>query len=59
MKGISREVIPYTIESTKNEEGEGLFYLNANMIDPITATHITDVLQGALSVLKKRAAAAA
>jgi hypothetical protein len=35
------------------------FYLNANMIDPRTATRITDVLQGALNVLKKRAAASA
>ena len=49
MKGISREVIPYTIESIRNAGGEGLqvfsehltgldFYLNANMIDPSTAT---------------------
>jgi adenylate cyclase len=70
MKGISREVIPYTVESIKNVEGEGLqvfsehltgldFYLNANMIDPGTATHITDVLQNALNVMKKRAAASA
>jgi hypothetical protein len=35
------------------------FYLNANMIDPGTATHITEVLQNALNVLKKRAAASA
>ena len=64
MKGISREVIPYAIESIKNAGDEGLqvfsehltgldFYLNANMIDPRTATRITDVLQGALNVLKK------
>jgi adenylate cyclase len=70
MKGISREVIPYTIESIKNVGGEGLqvfsehltgldFYLNANMIDPSTATHITEVLQNALNVLKERAAASA
>ena len=70
MKGISREVIPYTIESIKNAEGEnpqvfsehltGLdFYLNANMIDPSTATRITEVLQHALNVLKNRAAASA
>jgi hypothetical protein len=32
-------------------------YLNANMIDPSTATLINDVLQNALNVLKKRAAA--
>jgi hypothetical protein len=65
MKGISREVIPYTIESIIDEGGESLrvfsehltgldFYLNANMIDPSTATHISEVLQNAVTVLEKR-----
>jgi class 3 adenylate cyclase len=68
IKGISREVIPYIIEGLNDAEGEGVqvfsehltgldFYLNANMIDPSTATHITEVLQSALTALKKKAAA--
>jgi class 3 adenylate cyclase len=68
MKGISREVIPYTVESILKMEDESLqvfsehltgldFYLNANMIEPSTAIHISDVLQSALKVLKNRAAA--
>jgi adenylate cyclase len=68
MKGINREVIPYTIESTKEAGGEGLevfsehltgldFYLNASIIDQSTATHIAEVLQSALNALKKRATA--
>jgi class 3 adenylate cyclase len=68
MKGISRDVIPYTVESVVSAGGESLqvfsehltgldFYLNANMIDPSTATHISEVLQNALDVLQKRPAA--
>jgi class 3 adenylate cyclase len=68
MKGISREVIPYTVESILKMEGESLqvfsehltgldFYLNANMVEPSTAMQISDVLQSALKVLKNRAAA--
>ena len=68
MKGISREVIPYTVESILKMEGESLqvfsehltgldFYLNANMMEPSTAKQISDVLQSALKVLKNRAAA--
>jgi adenylate cyclase len=65
MKGISREVIPYIVESAIDAGGEGLpifsehlagldFYLNANVIDPSAEHHITEVLQNALDVLEKR-----
>ena len=64
MKGISREVVPYAITGMIDADGEtvqvfsehltGLdFYLNANMIDASSATHIRKVLQDALKAIEK------
>jgi class 3 adenylate cyclase len=64
MKGISREVVPYAITGMIDADGEtvqvfsehltGLdFYLNANMIDADSATHIRKVLQDALKAIEK------
>ena len=65
MKGISREVVPYAITGMIDADGEtvqvfsehltGLdFYLNANMIDASSASHIRKVLQDALKAMRKR-----
>jgi class 3 adenylate cyclase len=64
MKGISREVVPYAITGMIDADGEtvqvfsehltGLdFYLNANMIDASSASHIRKVLQDALKAIEK------
>ena len=64
MKGISREVVPYAVNGMLDADGEtvqvfsehitGLdFYLNANMIDATSATHIRKVLQDALKAIEK------
>ena len=64
MKGISREVVPYAITGMIDADGEtvqvfsehltGLdFYLNANMIDADSATHIRKVLQDGLKAIEK------
>jgi adenylate cyclase len=66
MKGISREVVPYVITGMIDAHGEtvqvfsehltGLdFYLNANMIDADSASHIRKVLQDALKAIDKAA----
>ena len=66
MKGISREVVPYAITGMIDADGEtvqvfsehltGLdFYLNANMIDASSASHIRKVLQDALKAIDKAA----
>jgi hypothetical protein len=55
MKGISRKSAGGEGVQVFSEHVTGLdFYLNANMIDPCTATHITEVLQNALNALKNR-----
>jgi len=64
MKGISREVVPYTVNSVFNAKGEPIevfnehlsgldFYLDANMVDANSATRIRKVLQDALKALEK------
>jgi class 3 adenylate cyclase len=64
MKGISREVIPYSISGVLDATGQtvqvfsehqtGLdFYLNANMIDANNTAHIRKVLEDALKALDK------
>src|SRR5580704_14718671 len=64
MKGISREVVPCAITGMIDADGEtvqvfsehltGLdFYLNANMIDASSASHIRKVLQDALKAIEK------
>jgi class 3 adenylate cyclase len=69
MKGISRQVIPYAINGILDSAGETIqvfsehqtgldFYLNANMIDANSATHIRQVLQDALKALDKTGPAA-
>jgi hypothetical protein len=66
MKGISREVVPYAVTGMIDAGGEtvqvfsehltGLdFYLNANMIDASSASHIRKVLQDALKAIDKAA----
>ena len=66
MKGISREVIPYTINGILGEAGRPIqvfsehqtgldFYLNANMIDSHSVAHIRQMLNDALTALDKRA----
>jgi hypothetical protein len=67
MKGISREVIPYTVDSVLDTKGEAIqifnehlsgldFYLNANMVDAGNATRVRKVLQDALKALEKAVA---
>jgi adenylate cyclase len=62
MKGISREVIPYTISGVLGSAGETIhvfsehqtgldFYLNANMIDANSTARIRQVLEDALKAL--------
>ena len=64
MKGISREVIPYTVDSVLDAKGEAIevfnehlsgldLYLNANMIDAGSASRVRKVLQDALKALEK------
>ena len=64
MKGISREVVPYTVNSVFDAKGEAIevfnehlsgldFYLDANMVDANSATRIRKVLQDALKALEK------
>ncbi len=64
MKGISREVIPYTVDSVLDTKGEAIlvfnehlngldFYLNASLVDAVNATRIRKVLQDALKALEK------
>jgi adenylate cyclase len=64
MKGISREVIPYAISAMLDSAGQAVqifsehrtgldFYLNANMIDADSASHIRKVLEDALNALDR------
>jgi len=64
MKGISREVVPYAINGVLDTDGANIqifsehrtgvdFYLNANMIDAKSASHVRQVLQDALKALDK------
>ncbi len=64
MKGISREVVPYSVSGILGAAGETIqvfsehltgldFYLNASMIDADSATHVRKVLQDALNALEK------
>ena len=63
MKGISREVIPYTITGILDSQNKNVqvfsehltgldLYLNATMIDAGSATHVRKVLQDALNSLE-------
>ena len=66
MKGISRAVIPYSVEGMLNAEGEkteifsenmtGLdLYLDPTMLDTRAAEHVRSVLKSALAALEKSA----
>jgi class 3 adenylate cyclase len=66
MKGISREVIPYSVEGMLNADGEkteifsenmtGLdLYLDPTMLDKHSAEHVRAVLKNALAALDKNA----
>jgi adenylate cyclase len=68
MKGISREVVPYSLEGLIDASGNkteifsehmiGLdFYLDPSMVTPGSAGRIRQVLQSALSALDERDAA--
>jgi adenylate cyclase len=68
MKGISREVVPYTVRDILGAAGETIqvfsehvtgldFYLNTSMVDINAATHVRKVLQDALNALDKNVAA--
>jgi adenylate cyclase len=65
MKGISREVVPYTIESTLDASGRqtrtfsehlhGLdFYLDPSALDPAAAAHVRKLLGSAMASLEDR-----
>jgi len=65
MKGISREVVPYVVESTLDASGRhtrtfsehlrGLdFYLDPAALDPATATHVRKLLGSAMASLEER-----
>ena len=67
MKGISRAVIPYSVEGMLNADGEkaeifsenmtGLdLYLNPTMLDTRSAEHVRSVLKNALAALEKSVA---
>jgi len=69
MKGISREVVPYSVKGILGDAGETIqvfsehltgldFYLNANMIDATSASRIRKVLQDALKALERSSAPA-
>jgi adenylate cyclase len=62
MKGISREVVPYAIQSVLDATGKNIevfsehlsgldLYFNAAMIDATDAKHVRNVLQDALNAL--------
>jgi adenylate cyclase len=66
MKGISREVIPYSVEGMLDDDGQaskvfsahmtGLdFYLDPRMVNPGSAERVRTVLQQALAALEKPA----
>jgi adenylate cyclase len=62
MKGISREVVPYAVQSVLDATGKNIevfsehlsgldLYFNAAMIDATDAKHVRNVLQDALNAL--------
>ena len=64
MKGISREITPYTIRSVLDPMGRNIevfsehiagldFYFNPAMVDPSKAPHVRNVLQDALKALER------
>jgi adenylate cyclase len=64
MKGISREVIPYSVEGMLDADGQaskvfsahmtGLdFYLDPRMVNAVSAERIRTVLQQAITALEK------
>jgi hypothetical protein len=65
MKGISREVVPYVVQSVLDASGKNIevfsehltgldLYLNAGMIDATDAKHVRNVLEDALKALSKQ-----
>jgi class 3 adenylate cyclase len=65
MKGISREVVPYAIESTLDASGRqtrtfsehlhGLdFYLDPSALDPASVAHVRKLLDSAMASLEER-----
>jgi adenylate cyclase len=65
MKGLSREVVPYAIQSVLDSTGKNVevfnehltgvdFYLNADMVDASDAKHVRNVLRDALKALGRR-----
>jgi hypothetical protein len=64
MKGISREVVPYSVEGMLDAEGHKIeifsehmtgldFYLDPSMVTDGSAEHIRAVLRNALSALER------
>jgi class 3 adenylate cyclase len=65
MKGISREVVPYAVQSVLDAAGKNIqvfsehlsgldLYFNAGMIDATEAKHVRNVLEDALKALSKQ-----
>jgi class 3 adenylate cyclase len=65
MKGISREVVPYAVQSVLDATGKNIevfsehlsgldLYFNAGMIDATEAKHVRNVLEDALKALSKQ-----
>jgi hypothetical protein len=65
MKGLSREVVPYVVQSVLDASGKNIdvfsehltgldLYLNAGMIDATDAKHVRNVLEDALKALSKQ-----
>jgi adenylate cyclase len=65
MKGLSREVVPYAIQSVLDSMGKNVevfsehltgvdFYLNADMVDASDAKHVRNILRDALKALGRR-----
>jgi class 3 adenylate cyclase len=65
MKGLSREVVPYAIQSVLDPTGKNVevfsehltgvdFYLNADMVDASDAKRVRNVLRDALKALGRR-----
>jgi hypothetical protein len=64
MKGISREVVPYTVTGVIDADGNNFqifnehqtgldFYLDPSMMDASRAEHVSKLLQNALKTLEK------
>jgi adenylate cyclase len=65
MKGISREVIPYAVETTVDSSGQQMrtfsehmrgldFYFDPGALDPSTAGQVLNILRNAMTSLEER-----